>query len=62
MSPNMTKMVTVVAGDTLPDLCFSIYGDSGYYRMVAKYNGLRSFRTLKPGTQLSFPPLSGSST
>jgi hypothetical protein len=58
-SPDMTHIVTVTAGDTLPLLSFRIYGDSGYYMKLARYNGLPSFRTLTPGTQLLFPPLSG---
>jgi hypothetical protein len=60
-SPDMTHLVTVTAGDTLPLLCFRIYGDSGYYMKVAAFNGLLNFRDLAPGTQLLFPPLTGSS-
>jgi hypothetical protein len=59
-SPDVTHLVTVLAGDTLPLLCYKIYGDSGYYREVAGVNGLLDFRHVKPGTQLLFPPLSGS--
>lgn len=58
-SPDMTHLVTVVAGDTLPLLCHRIYGDSGYYLKVAEVNGLIDFRRLRPGTQLMFPPLGG---
>lgn len=61
-SPDLTHIVTVVSGDTLPDLCYRIYGDSGYYSKVAHYNRLLGFRQLKPGTELLFPPLSGSSS
>lgn len=60
-SPDLTHLVTVVAGDTLPLLCHTIYGDSRFYYRVARFNGLDNFRTLKPGQQLLFPPLSGSS-
>lgn len=59
LSPDMTHLVVVQAGDTLPDLCYQIYGDSGYYMDVAKINGLLSFRGIAPGTTLSFPPLKG---
>lgn len=52
-----TKLVTVVEGDTLPALCKRIYGNGEHYLDVAKYNGIFSFRNLKSGTQLSFPPL-----
>jgi hypothetical protein len=59
-SPDLTHMVTVTGGDTLPLLCYNIYGDSGYYREVAAVNGLLNFRDVPPGTQLLFPPLTGS--
>lgn len=61
-SPDLTHIVTVVAGDTLPDLCYKIYGDSRYYSKVARYNRLPGFRYLQPGTELLFPPLSGTSS
>ncbi|MCW2247937.1 hypothetical protein M2352_003571 [Azospirillum fermentarium] len=56
-SPDLTHIVTVVAGDSLPTLCYRIYGSSLYYLRVAEFNGLNTFRTLVPGTQLLFPPL-----
>lgn len=56
-SPDLTHLVTVKAGDTLPLLCDRIYRDSGYYMEVARINGLNSFRNLQPGTTLKFPPL-----
>ena len=59
-SPDMTHLVTVIAGDTLPMLCHRVYGDSGYYLKVAEHNELVEFRRLEPGTQLVFPPLAGS--
>jgi len=58
-SPDLSHLVTVVAGDTLPLLCYDIYGDSGYYRQVAEANDLLEFRSLVPGTILLFPPLEG---
>lgn len=61
-SPDLTHLVTVTAGDTLPLLCYNIYGDSSYYWRVAKLNGLLDYRSLQPGTQLVFPPLSGSAS
>jgi len=61
-SPDLTHVVTVVAGDTLPALCYRIYGDSGYYAKVAQFNRLVNFRHVPPGTELLFPPLSGSAT
>ncbi len=59
-SPDMTHVVTVQAGDTLPSLCYRIYGSAIYYAQVAETNGLAGFRRLRPGSQLVFPPLSGS--
>jgi hypothetical protein len=47
----------VVAGDTLPLLCFQIYQESKYYVEVARVNGLDDFRNLEPGRQILFPPL-----
>lgn len=61
-SPDLTHMVTVVAGDTLPALCHRIYGSSGYYLKVASFNRLPGFRRLKPGMQLLFPPLAGTAS
>lgn len=57
-SPDMTHMVTIQGGDTLPLLCHRIYDDSGYYLQVAEINGLNSFQDIKPGMTLRFPPLS----
>jgi phage tail protein X len=58
-SPDLTHVLTVEAGDTLPLLCNRVYGRSDYYTQVAEANGLTGFRDLKPGTQLVFPPLAG---
>lgn len=59
-SPDLSHLVTVQAGDTLPLMCHRIYGNSKYYSQVAEANGLTGFRDLRPGMQLIFPPLSGS--
>lgn len=56
-SPDVTHVVTVRAGDTLPLLCYGIYGSSVYYPQVAAVNGLTDFRELAIGDQLLFPPL-----
>jgi hypothetical protein len=56
-SPDLSHVVEVRDGDTLPLLCNRIYGDPAYYAEVARFNGLREFRRLKPGSQLRFPPL-----
>jgi LysM repeat protein len=56
-SPDLTHVRLVKAGDTLPLMCYRIYGDSRYYLDVARVNGLDNFRRLKPGQKLFFPPL-----
>ena len=58
-SPDMTHMRTVQAGDTLPLMCFRIYGDSNYYIQIARFNGLADFRQLKVGSEVQFPPVRG---
>ncbi|MEL6678946.1 MAG: peptidoglycan-binding protein [Pseudomonadota bacterium] len=56
-SPDMTHVVEVKAGDTLPLLCQRIYRDASQYMHVATVNGLDGFRSLTPGTVLRFPPI-----
>lgn len=56
-SPDITRIITVKDGDTLIGLCESFYEDPKYYLQVAIYNNLPSFRGLKIGSQIEFPPL-----
>jgi hypothetical protein len=56
-SPDVTHQHRVTVGDTLPLLCYQIYGDPQYYLEVAEANSLENFRLLEPGTNLVFPPL-----
>jgi LysM repeat protein len=56
-SPDMTHIITIKDGDTLPRLCQQIYGQSDYYLQVASLNELSSFRSLEIGSQIFFPPL-----
>ena len=56
-SPDLTHVRILKEGDTLPLLCYEIYGDSKYYIEVAKFNRLDDFRRLKKGERLRFPPL-----
>ncbi len=56
-SPDLTHVVQVVDGDTLPMLCHRIYKDAGKYLEIAALNGLDNFRSLTPGTLLRFPPM-----
>lgn len=56
-SPDLTHVRKVKLGDTLPLLCYQIYGDPRYYLDVAKRNDLGNFRFLTPDTDLVFPPI-----
>lgn len=56
-SPDLSHLVTVKDGDTLPALCLRIYKSTVYCTDVAQVNGLTGFRRLEPGMQLLFPPL-----
>lgn len=60
-SPDLTHARIAVAGDTLPLMCYRIYGDSRHYLEVARHNSLTDFRNLQPGTRVFFPPLESSS-
>lgn len=56
-SADLTHVVEMRAGDTLPLMCERIYKDSGYYTQVARLNNIINFRDIKPGIRLFFPPL-----
>lgn len=56
-SPDMTHIITIKSGDSLPQLCQKIYGKSEYYLQVARINHLTNFRNLIVGSELFFPPL-----
>ena len=56
-SPDMSHLIEIKAGDTLPLLCYRVYRDSSYYLEVAKINNMTDFRDIKPGSKLHFPPL-----
>lgn len=56
-SPDLTHVVHVKSGDTLPVLCQQIYKDPGKYLEIAAHNDLDNFRDLEPGTLLRFPPM-----
>jgi hypothetical protein len=56
-SPDLSHLVTVKGGDTLPLLCEAVYGDSRYYVQAARANGLTGFRRLAVGSTLLLPPL-----
>lgn len=56
-SPDITHLISVVEGNTLPQLCQKTWNDDSYYIQVARYNGLNKFRNLKGGEKLIFPPI-----
>lgn len=56
-SPDLTHIRTMKASDSLPLMCFEIYGDSKYYIDIARINQLTNFRHIDVGTKLIFPPL-----
>lgn len=59
-SPDLTHIRKLKAGDTLPLMCYRIYGDPKYYLQIAKINELSTHRCVEPGMNLAFPPLSKS--
>ncbi|MBI3134484.1 MAG: hypothetical protein HYZ14_07375 [Bacteroidetes bacterium] len=56
-SPDVTHMVAVVEGVTLPQMCQQVWNDDSYYVQVARYNDLNKFRNLKGIQSLIFPPI-----
>ncbi|MCX2494510.1 hypothetical protein OQX63_13560 [Pedobacter sp. PF22-3] len=56
-SPDISHLVTVVEGETLPELCEKVWSNEKYYIQVARYNGLNKFRNLKGVEKLIFPPI-----
>jgi hypothetical protein len=60
-SPDLTHYRVVKKGDTLPLMCYLIYGDSRHYLEVARANRLPNFRKLTVGEEIFFPPFSKTS-
>jgi hypothetical protein len=56
-SPDVTHLVSVIEGMTLPQLCRQVWDDDSYYVQVARYNDLNKFRNLQGIRQLVFPPI-----
>lgn len=56
-SPDLSHLIEVREGDTLPLLCQRVYNDCSRYLEVARENKLVNFRQLQPGVWLRFPPL-----
>jgi hypothetical protein len=56
-SPDLTRVVKVGDGDTLPVMSYKSYGDPKYYPQVAYVNKLMTIRKLRTGDDLVFPPV-----
>lgn len=56
-SPDLTRVIRVADGDTLPLLSYRSYGDPKYYLQIAYANKMMSVRPLRTGDELVFPPL-----
>lgn len=56
-SPDVTHEVEFKMNESLPNKANTIYQNSTYYTDVAKANHLLSFRHIKQGTKIYFPPV-----
>jgi hypothetical protein len=56
-SPDLTHYKIIKKGETLPWLCYQVYGDPKYYIQVAAVNKLGNFRNLEAGDEIFFPPI-----
>ena len=56
-SPDLTRIRLVKADNRLDLMTYEVYKDSKYVTQIARANGLTSFRKIKPGAELIFPPL-----
>ncbi len=56
-SPDLTHLIRVVDGDSLPQISQRVYRDPNLYVQLAAYNQLDKFRHLAAGSQIVVPPL-----
>ena len=56
-SPDITHERVVKENDRFALMCYNIYEDTQYYLDVAKVNKLDSFRRVRTGKSIKFPPL-----
>lgn len=49
------RLWTVSAGDSLPGIAYTVYGDPNRWKQIADANRLTQVRSLTPGTQLVVP-------
>jgi len=57
LSPDLTREHQVKVGNSLPLLCNAYYDSPRFYLEVARVNQLTSFRKLRAGQTLLFPPV-----
>lgn len=55
-SPDLTHIREVEEGNRLDLMSHEVYNDSKYVLQLAKANGLTSFRNVRSGTEIVFPP------
>ena len=56
-SPDISRMPTIREGDSLVAMCEDFYDDPRYFIRVAEVNDLPTFRRLRSGAVIKFPPL-----
>lgn len=56
-SPDLTRIRRIKAGDRLDKMVSEFYNDPKFTQQVARANNLTTFRFIRPGIELSFPPL-----
>ena len=56
-SPDISRSPIVKSGDTIVGFCEEFYEDKNYYIKIANHNNLSSFRKIKEGKTIEFPPI-----
>lgn len=56
-SPDVSRLVTLKAGQTLAALCNEIYGNPLLVGQVARFNNLNGYRNIPAGTKILMPML-----
>ncbi|MCC8186749.1 MAG: hypothetical protein LIP08_04355 [Bacteroides sp.] len=55
-SPDLSRIIVLKAGESIPWLCQKYYNDPSYCVEIARINRLKGFRDVSPGTRLLSPP------
>lgn len=56
-SPDLTHVRKVNEGDSLPLMAYKIYGEPKFYLQIARANQMTSFRPIRSGQDIVFPPI-----